>query len=224
MARLFTRMMPGRVLTPLSQAAAAAAIGALLLAVATCGGDEETQSGSPTVTTTTAGGTRTATPGASVTPGGASPTDEPFNGARAPVEFGTGPRMNQAHLKTVRAAKHTTFDRFTLEFDIAPPGYKVEYVKLPILADPSGKEVAVDGTAFLQITIQGAVANYLAAGGPAYDGPNEVKPGLPNLVEAELNGDFEAVLSWVLGVNEEADFRVLMLESPARLVVDVGHP
>src|SRR5438132_5137354 len=63
-------MMPGRErLAPLSQAAAAAAIGALLLAVATCGGDEETQSGSPTVATTTAGGTRTATPGASVTPG-----------------------------------------------------------------------------------------------------------------------------------------------------------
>ena len=69
-----------------------------------------------------------------------------------------------------------------------------------------------------------AVASYLAAGGTAYSGPNELKPGLPNLAEAELTGDFEAVLTWVLGVNEEADFRVLTLESPARLVVDVGHP
>jgi hypothetical protein len=84
--------------------------------------------------------------------------------------------------------------------------------------------VTIDGKAFLQITIQGAVANYLAAGGTAYTGPNELKPGLPNLVEAEITGDFEAVLTWVLGVNEEAGFRVLTLEGPARLVVDVGHP
>jgi hypothetical protein len=131
--------------------------------------------------------------------------------------------MDQAHLKEVRAAEHSTFDRFTLEFDVAPPGYKVEYVQPPVLADPSGQEVAIDGEAFLQITIQGAVANYLTTGDTAYDGPNELKPGLPSLAEAELTGDFEAVLTWVLGVNQQADFRVLALESPPRLVVDVGH-
>jgi len=123
----------------------------------------------------------------------------------------------------VRAAEHTTFDRFTLEFDRAPPGYKVEYVGPPVLADPSGQEVTIEGNAFLQITMQGAVANYLNTEN-LYTGPNELKPGLPNLVEAELTGDFEAVLIWVLGLSEEADFRVTTLESPARLVIDIGHP
>ena len=192
--------------------------GALLLLVAAgCGDDDETTSSPSAAPTADATGTRTATPG------GASPTDEPFTGARTPVQVVATPSIGQAHLKEVRAAKHSTFDRFTLEFDIAPPGYKVEYVEPPILADPSGKEVAIDGKAFLQITIQGAVAYYLNTDNP-YTGPDELKPGLPNLVEAELTGDFEAVLTWVLGVNEEADFRVLTLESPARLVVDVGHP
>jgi hypothetical protein len=190
----------------------------LFLAAASCGDDEETTPSPSAAPTGVVNGTRTATPG-----GGASPTDEPFSGARTPVQVAGTPNIIQAHLKEVRAAKHSTFDRFTLEFDIVPPGYKVEYVEPPILADPSGKEVAIDGKAFLQITMQGAVANYLAAGGPPYTGPNELKPGLPNLVEAELTGDFEAVLIWVLGVNEEVDFRVLTLESPARLVVDVGH-
>ena len=204
----------------LRTAAVLAVLASLLLIAVRCGNDDETTP-SPSVSPS---GTNTGTPGTTSPAGSASPTDEPFSGGRTPVQVVATPSMNQAHLKAVRAATHSTFDRFTLEFDIAPPGYKVAYVKPPILADPSGKEVTIDGKAFLQITIQGAVANYLAAGGPAYNGPNELKPGLPNLVEAELNGDFEAVLTWVLGVNEEADFRVLTLDSPARLVVDVGHP
>jgi hypothetical protein len=47
---------------------------------------------------------------------------------------------------------------------------------------------------------------------------------LPSLVEAERTGDFEGVLTWVLGLNEEAGFRVYELEEPYRLVVDVAHP
>jgi len=189
----------------------------VLLVAAGCGDDEET---SPPASATPA---RTATERPQDSPVTATPAEEPFNGGRDPVLVAATPGMAQALLKDVRAAGHTTFDRFTLEFDIAPPGYKVEYVQSPVLADPSGMEVTIDGTAFLQITIQGAVAQYLNTANP-YTGPNELKPGLPNLVEAELTGDFEAVLTWVLGVTEEADFRVLTLEGPPRLVVDVAHP
>lgn len=210
---LYSRLMERTLRT-----AVVATLMALLLVAVACGEDDEKTPSPSAVATGGTTGTRTVTPG-----GSASPTDEPFSGARTPVQVVATPSMNQALLKDVRAAKHSTFDRFTLEFDIAPPGYKVEYVEPPILADPSGKEVAIDGKAFLQITIQGSVAYYLNTDNP-YTGPDELKPGLPNLVEAELTGDFEAVLIWVLGVNEEADFRVLTLESPPRLVVDVGHP
>ena len=212
-------MLYSRVVRTLIRASMVILGATLFLAATGCGDDEETTPSPSAAPTGGVTGTRTATPG-----GGESPTDEPFSGARTPVQVEGTPGIIQAHLKEVRAAKHSTFDRFTLEFDIAPPGYKVEYVTPPILADPSGKEVTIDGTAFLQITIQGAVANYLTTGDTAYTGPNELKPGLPNLVEAELTGDFEAVLTWVLGVNEEADFRVLTLDGPPRLVVDVGHP
>jgi hypothetical protein len=209
---LYSRLMERHLRT------AVVALTALLLVGVACGDDDEEMPSPSAAPTEDATRTRTATPDDD-----ASPTDEPFSGGRTPVQVVATPSMNQAQLKEVRAAEHTTFDRFTLEFDIAPPGYKVEYVEPPILADPSGQEVTIDGTAFLQITIQGAVADYLNTDDP-YTGPDELNPGLPNLVEAELAGDFEAVLSWVLGVKEEADFRVLTLESPARLVVDVGHP
>jgi hypothetical protein len=190
-------------------------IAIFVLSFGACGDDEAKPSPSESATVAATATKRPASP---------SPTEEPFSGGREPVQVTATPSTDQARLKDVRAARHTTFDRFTLEFDIAPPGYKVEYAQPPIFADPSGQEVTIDGTAFLQITIQGAVANYLQTGGTTYTGPNELKPGLPSLVDAKLTGDFEAVLTWVLGLSEETDFRVTAVDGPARLVIDVGHP
>jgi len=211
---LYSRLMERTLRT-----AVVAALMVFLIVAVSCGDDDEKTPSPSAAPTGGAIGTRTATPG-----GGESPTDEPFSGGRTPVQVTATPGMTQALLKDMRTAKHTTFDRFTLEFDSAPPGYKVEYVKPPILADPSGKEVTIDGKAFLQITIQGAAAHDPNTGNPTYTGPLELKPELPSLLEAEGTGDFEAVLTWVLGLNEEADFRVTTLERPPRLVIDVGHP
>ena len=205
----------------LRTAAVLAVLASLLLIAVRCGNDDETTP-SPSASPS---GTKTGTPGTPVPAGSAPPTDEPFSGARTPVQVVATPSVIQAHLKAVRVAELVAaVGEADSSLVMLQDSLLVAYVKPPILADPSGKEVTIDGKAFLQITIQGAVANYLAAGGTAYSGPNELKPGLPNLAEAELTGDFEAVLTWVLGVNEEADFRVLTLDSPARLVVDVGHP
>jgi hypothetical protein len=33
-------------------------------------------------------------------------------------------------------------------------------------------------------------------------------------------GDFEAVLHWAIGLEEQVDFRVVTAESPPRLIVD----
>jgi hypothetical protein len=44
---------------------------------------------------------------------------------------------------------------------------------------------------------------------------------LPNLKEIELICDFEAEVSWVLGLASPNRFRVLELSNPSRLVVDV---
>src|SRR5439155_24015906 len=127
----------------LRTAAVLVVLASVLLIAVRCGNDDATTP-SPSASPS---GTRTGTPGTTVPAGSAPPTDEPFSGARTPVQVVATPSVIQAHLKAVRVAEHTTFDRFTLEFDIAPPGYKVEYAKPPILADPSGKEVTIDGKA-----------------------------------------------------------------------------
>ena len=51
----------------------------------------------------------------------------------------------------------------------------------------------------------------------------ELRPQLPIVLEIERTCDFEAVVTWVLGVRSPNRYRVLELSEPPRLVVDVAH-
>lgn len=192
-----------------------------LLVAAACGG------GAPTAATPTTPPDETpeatpadrATPAETATP---SPTPVPFDGTRGPVEVeGTPPT---ALLVDVRTGLQEGFDRIVFEFEEGLPGYRIEYVEPPIEADPSGLPVEIAGSAFLKVTLRSAAGFDPSTGDPTYDGPSEIAPGLPSLLEAERTGDFEAVLTWVLGLTEEVDFRVSALEDPFRVVIDVAHP
>ncbi len=200
--------------------AALSFLAAFLLLSSACGDDDEEPS--PTVSISPAG-TQTKTPSPTAT--APEPTEEPFVGGREPVEAtpSASPALGGALLRDVRTDEHTTFDRITFEFQGGLPGYRVRYVEAPIIADPSGLEVEIAGTALLEVRMEPAAGHDPNTGDETYTGPLELKPGLPSLLEAERTGDFEAVLTWVLGVSEKADFRVLTLQDPPRLVVDVGH-
>jgi hypothetical protein len=192
---------------------------ALILMASGCGGDGEQSSPSTTATRSVS-----ATDGTTTRSAEASPTSEPFEGGRAPVESAPasgGPTT--ALLRAVRTGDQGTFDRVTLEFEGGLPGYSVNYVNPPIIADASGLEVNIEGSAFIQIRMEAAAGHDPNTGDQTYTGPLELKPSLPSLLEAERTGDFEAVLTWVLGLSEEADFRVTTLNGPPRLVVDIGH-
>jgi hypothetical protein len=83
-------------------------------------------------------------------------------------------------------------------------------------------EVEIDGEAFIQIRFLGAQAHDEAGNTTVDD--LEIMPGLDSILEIERTGDFEGYLTWVLGLPEELDFRVIDLSDPTRVVVDVGHP
>jgi hypothetical protein len=195
------------------------AIGIFALSFGACDDDEAEPSPSTTGTpaesaTATA---RTAT---------ASPTAEPFSGGREPVEGAASGELplGGALLVDVRVAEQADFDRITFELEGGLPGYSIQYVDPPIIADASGLEVEIDGSAFIQIRMEPAAGHDPNTGNETYTGPLELKPALPSLLEAERTGDFEGVLNWALGLSEEVDFRVTALDGPPRLVVDVGHP
>jgi hypothetical protein len=127
-----------------------------------------------------------------------------------------------ATLRDVRVAEHQGFDRVVFEFEEETiPGYHVEYVDKPVRACGSGEPVALAGDAWLEIRIQPARAHD-DEGRPTI-AERDRMPGLRIVRQLRATCDFEADVTWVLGVASPNRYRVLELRSPARLVVDVKH-
>jgi hypothetical protein len=124
-------------------------------------------------------------------------------------------------LVDVRVGEHEGFDRAVFEFQGGLPGYRIEYVQPPITADASGLPVEIAGGAFLQARFSPAVAHD-ESGNPTAS--QELTPGRRSILEMKSTGDFEAVVTWVLGLDREVDFQVTDLQDPFRVVIDVAHP
>jgi hypothetical protein len=91
----------------------------------------------------------------------------------------------------------------------------------PFTLDPSGLPLDVAGTAFLVITLQGGTAldeQY----NPTFEGPFDVAPGGSPIVEVRRAGDFEAVASWVVGLDGPPCIRILPFDGTGRLVIELS--
>jgi hypothetical protein len=137
-------------------------------------------------------------------------------------------------LTNVAAAAHPCFDRVVFTFKQksgteGTPGYRIEYRRGPFAYDPSDKPLAVAGAAFLFLRVEPASGADLASTLPSipvtYAGPKDFKPsGTAHIAELVEAGDFENVLSWVVGLNAQAGYAVSVLRNgdDIRLVIDVG--
>jgi hypothetical protein len=183
---------------------------ALALLLAACGGDssEKTSSTSPS-TTSPSPTTTEAEPQAAA------------GGATTPVSV--APTHPTAHLVAVRSARQQTVDRVVFEFTEQVPGYSVAYKPKPIMGT-SGKEVTVAGATALVVRMESASGVDTNTGfKQTYAGPTHVQPSGTRLVkEVAQAEDFEGVLSWVIGLDAQAPFRVSTLTSPPRLVIDIA--
>lgn len=134
------------------------------------------------------------------------------------------PSGDIAHLTAARLAGQDGYDRLVLEFSDRVPGYTVGYRPLPAHADASGFEIPLPGaTALLQVTLNPATGSGWAGGPQTYSGPDALSADTTSITEARSAGDFEAVVTWVVGVRGQQPFRVQVLDGPPRLVVDVAH-
>jgi len=159
----------------------------------------------------------------------APPNDAPpatdvctFDGGTAPVE--QAPPNETLLLTAVRMAGHECFDRIVFEFaGTAQPGFEVHYLDGPPVEDASGEPVDMAGSVFLEIRMQSASGFNFDTGMPSYDGPTRITPSDTRYArEAARTGDFEAILIWAVGLDEQRPFTASTLADPARVVVDIG--
>jgi hypothetical protein len=137
-----------------------------------------------------------------------------------------------AQLVDVQVVALDGYDRITLEFapsqddpeHFGMPSFDVHSITPPILADPSGEPLSVEGDHFAGVVLRGASGMESSAEDPGYaityTGPTEFKPGFQILREAQQTGDFERVLSWAFGLSGDSCWTVTQLEDPLRLVID----
>ena len=135
------------------------------------------------------------------------------------VEDGT---VGVANIVDVRVGTHDGYDRVVFEFEQGTPELTLDRAEPPFSEDASGLPMEVDGDAFLGLRMRGG-SKQTDAGTSSYDGPTDFSPGFPTLVHLIEGGDFERQSTWYLGLAGESCVRVLLLDAPPRLVIDVEH-
>jgi hypothetical protein len=115
-------------------------------------------------------------------------------------------------------------DSVTFVFRDETPGYEVQYVPPPITEDASGEEVAVGGSAYLHVRMEPASGVDLSGAEfeETYTGPTRIAGDGSPIVEVVRTGDFEAVLSWVVGLDTQRAFRVEIDGTSLRVLFDTA--
>jgi hypothetical protein len=119
----------------------------------------------------------------------------------------------------VRAASHRTFDRVVWEFRGGLPSTRIVRYVPELIADGSGEPVRIAGSAILGLTMFQANAHDENTGRST--APRRVVAGLGNVIEVVQSGDFEATVSYGVGLAKRQRFTVTTLRNPSRIVIDV---
>lgn len=123
-------------------------------------------------------------------------------------------------LVAVRAAHHPGFDRLVFQFAGGLPAQRSVSYERRILSDASGLPLRLAGSAYLLVRFSPA-DGHNAQGRVTY-GPTRRAYALPNIMEVANAGDFEAVLTFGVGLARRAPVHTFALTGPSRFVIDVG--
>ncbi|WP_214105688.1 AMIN-like domain-containing (lipo)protein [Acrocarpospora catenulata] len=127
----------------------------------------------------------------------------------------------QPTLVAIRAAHHPGMDRLVFEFRGPLPAWRsAQWVK-GLVADPSGLQVPVVGSAVLKVRFAGATGHDR---GVLTYGATRRTFALPGVIQVVNTGDFESVLSFGVGVAKKSSFRMHTLRDPSRVIIDIKTP
>lgn len=209
-----------------------------LLVVGGCNGSDAAREGdgapatrAPTSTTEPTTATEeTEETGTPPPPGPASGVTVPpvpaFAGVITPSAAPPPPGSREvAQLTEVVVGGDAGVDRIVFRFaDAHLPGYEIAYVDGPVRQDGSGDPVPVEGSALLQVRFEPASGVDLRGGTfeETYRGPERVAGVTARVTEVVRISDFEGNLTWVVGVDAVAPYRVDVVPGGNAVVVEVG--
>lgn len=139
--------------------------------------------------------------------------------ASASASASAGSASSAPVLTSIRAARHPGFDRLVFQFRGRVPAHRsATYVK-HVRADGSGHLVRIKGKA--KMLVRFYFANGHNDHGTSTFGPARRTFNLPGIIQVVNVGDFEAVLTFGVGVSRHAPFHMFKLTNPSRVVIDI---
>lgn len=126
-------------------------------------------------------------------------------------------------LREVRTGRHAGFDRVVFEFEGDVPSYWVRYAGV-LRSGGGGVPVPMRGTALLEVTLSGVQTSEHE---PPYDvtfrGGRRYAPAQRVVRQVTGTGEYEATDHFGIALTGRSGFRVLELDGPSRLAIDVAH-
>jgi hypothetical protein len=189
-------------------------LAAALCLFAACSSDDSDEPAAPAGSTTTV-----ATSGATASTTTTVSTTAPSTTTTAPCHAvgGTDPVTTAATgraalLRDVGVSRQRCADRVTFDFTTeanGKPKCTVAYAPPPFTMDGSGEPVSVAGSAFVRVRCEPAYGYDFENGMTTYTGPKQITAtGTQHVRELVETGDFEAVLTWIIGLDVQRPFAV----------------
>jgi hypothetical protein len=202
-----------------------AAIVVLAFALAGCGSgsnDNEAASSTTTSTTSTSPTTTSTSP----------PSMQTVPACMPPPSASTSPRKSSANenretmyltdVSLDQGEKCIAKVTFAFEQYAPGPGYQVSYQPADTakIEDASGNPVEIAGDAFLVVKLNPAMTAKIDGDQvvKTYTGPRRI-PGTDPIAEVVKTGDFEGVVTWVIGLDSKRSFTTKASDS--QLVVEI---
>jgi hypothetical protein len=201
----------------------------VVLSLASCGGDNKNTTPKATVDVNASTTVPSSSPSTGTSVPDVFPTQPlPCQSVPVPATPVKSPAPSGPVLLTnVQRKGDTCVDHVIFTFTSKtsePPTYSITYGRPPFAEDGSGKLVTVEGSAFIVVKVSPGYGYDFEHGKATYTGPKRITPAAANHVQEIVEtGDFEGVLTWVIGLDSMRAFTVQATGSPqTELVVSVA--